>query len=64
MASTPLTRHERTIAADILRGASGEHLRAPLWDWPPDWRPLVLHERRRRGLLTDDPEPTGDHEYA
>lgn len=47
----------------ILVDASDEYLRQPLWDFHPSYRPLVLSERARRGLITD-PEPIGDPEYS
>lgn len=49
--------------ARALRGAADSTVCSPLWDWDPDVRPLVLAERRRRGLIHDD-EPIGDAEYS
>jgi hypothetical protein len=43
----------------VMRGASDEAVRAPLWQYPPEARLAVLHERRRRfGVPTrDDIDP-------
>lgn len=46
-----------------LADALDETVLSPLWDWPVMARPLVLSERRRRGLILDD-EPTGDPEFS
>jgi hypothetical protein len=48
--------------ATALRGASDETVRAPLWDFPPEARPAVQHERRVRFQIDD--EPIGDPEYS
>jgi hypothetical protein len=48
--------------AEVLRGASDAEVRGPLWDFPPDARPAVLHERRVRFQIDD--EPIGDPEYS
>jgi hypothetical protein len=34
--------------AKALQGASDESIREPLWEWPPEAREAVKHERRRR----------------
>lgn len=51
---TPLELQLRTLADADIRG--------PLWNWPPDVRPAVQHERRRRFQWDD--EPIGDVEYS
>lgn len=48
--------------AEVLRGASDEEIRRPLWTFRPEVRPAVLHERRRRFQIDD--EPVGDPEYS
>jgi hypothetical protein len=48
--------------AEVLRGASDAEVRGPLWNFPPDARPAVLHERRVRFQIDD--EPIGDPEYS
>lgn len=48
--------------AEILRGASDAEVRGPLWGFPPEARNAVLHERRRRFQIDD--EPIGDPEYS
>jgi hypothetical protein len=48
--------------ATVLRGESDETIRRPLWTFPADLRPSVLHERRRRFKIDD--EPIGDPEYS
>lgn len=58
-----LSESQRKTAVRILVDASDEYLRQPLWDFHPSYRPLVLSERARRGLITD-PEPIGDPEYS
>jgi hypothetical protein len=30
----------------------------------PYYRPLLLTERKRRNILQNDPEPSGDSEYS
>lgn len=38
-----------------LRGATDETVKAPLWEFPPEARLAVLHERRVRfGVPTED----------
>lgn len=59
----PLSETQRTQTAGVLRMASDSYVSAPLWEFPPQYRPYVLAERRRRNLLQADPEPTGDPEY-
>jgi hypothetical protein len=49
--------------AHALKGASDEQVGGPLWRFPPIAIPAVLHERRKRNILQNDPEPSGDHEY-
>lgn len=45
----------------VMRGASDESVRAPLWQYPPEARLAVIHERRVRfGVF----EETGDPEYG
>lgn len=46
----------------LLRGASDEEIRRPLWEFPPAARPAVQHERRVRFRIDD--EPIGDIEYS
>lgn len=49
--------------AQLLRGLADEDIRCPLWEFAPNEREAVLHERRRRfGIIPDD-EPVGDPEY-
>lgn len=48
--------------AEVLRGEADETIRRPLWTFPPKARPAVLHERRRRFQIDD--EPVGDPEYS
>ena len=55
---------DREVARVSAFLASDERLSAPLWDWPPEARPYVLSQRRRRGILQGDPEPSGDPEYS
>jgi hypothetical protein len=51
------------VAAE-LAAETDEFLRFPLWEFAPELRPAVIHERRRRfGMLPDD-EPAGDPEYS
>lgn len=39
----------------VMRGASDEAAKAPLWQYPPEARPAVLRERRVRfGVPTAD----------
>lgn len=48
----------------IIREASDDVVRQPLWEWPPVARSAVLTERNRRGFNSSDPEPIGDPEYT
>lgn len=48
--------------ARALAEAPDETVRAPLWVFPPEARQAVLHERRRRFQIDD--EPIGDAEYS
>lgn len=48
--------------ARALAGAYDETVRMPLWEFPPEARPHVQHERRVRFQWDD--EPIGDHEYT
>jgi hypothetical protein len=50
--------------AHALKGASDEQVGGPLWRYPPDAIPAVMHERRKRNILQNDPEPSGDSEYS
>jgi hypothetical protein len=52
----------RTQWAGLLRGASDAEIRRPLWEFPPEARPAVQHERRARFQMDD--EPIGDPEYS
>lgn len=45
-----------------MRDESDETIRRPLWEFPPEQRQAVLHERRRRFKIDD--EPIGDPEYS
>ncbi|MFI6861312.1 hypothetical protein ACIBKZ_15655 [Streptomyces sp. NPDC050421] len=45
-----------------LRGADDDTVRSPLWGFPPEARPAVIHERRVRFGIDDD--ETGDPEYS
>lgn len=41
--------------ARLLRSATNELIRAPLWDVRPEFRKAFIHERRRRfGVYDDD----------
>jgi hypothetical protein len=41
--------------AHVMRGASDDAVKAPLWQYPPEARLAVLHERRARfGVPTAD----------
>ncbi|MFE0699400.1 hypothetical protein [Streptomyces sp. NPDC058872] len=40
--------------AQELKGAADETVRSPLWEFPPDARKAVIHERRRRFGVHDD----------
>jgi hypothetical protein len=43
--------------ARLLRHATDELVRTPLWDIRPEFRKAFLHERRRRfGIYDDDTE--------
>lgn len=57
------TQQERVRRA-VMAHFSDEDVCAPLWEFDPEDRPLILSERRRRHLLNNDPEPIGDHEYT
>lgn len=59
-----LTELQRNTAVRIFQGAPDDYVRAPLWDFHPYYRPLILTERARRGFNHIDPEPTGDPEYS
>ncbi|MGV9659131.1 hypothetical protein ACWDR5_19465 [Streptomyces koyangensis] len=59
-----LSTTQRVHVRAVLASASDGYLRLPLWDFHPSYRPYILSERRRRNLLTNDPEPIGDHEYT
>jgi len=48
-------------AGGSLVNASDALIRRPLWEFSPEQRPAVLHERRRRFQIDD--EPIGDPEY-
>jgi hypothetical protein len=48
--------------AAVLAGADDETVRQPLWSFPPEAAKAVIHERRRRFQMDD--EPTGDPEYS
>lgn len=37
-----------------LKGATDETVRAPLWEFPPEARKAVIHERRRRFGVDDE----------
>lgn len=56
-----LTAAQHTQTAAILKSAGDEYIRQPLWEFPPDYRPLVIHERRRRFGVQDE---IGDPEYG
>jgi hypothetical protein len=47
--------------AQVMRGASDESVRAPLWLYPPEARLAVIHERRVRFGVQEE---TGDPEYG
>ncbi|AUG87297.1 hypothetical protein HOS59_gp33 [Streptomyces phage Rowa] len=47
--------------ARALAGADDETVRLPLWTFPPEAVPYVMHERRVRFQWDD--EPIGDPEY-
>lgn len=59
-----LTQTQRTLAPWALSHASDEFVRSPLWEFSPHIRSAVLHERRRRNIMQDDPEPIGDPEFS
>lgn len=42
--------------ARLLRDATDELIRAPLWDVRPEFRKAFIHERRRRFGVYDDDE--------
>lgn len=48
----------------FLRVVPDDEIRRPLWEFPPRQRKAVLSERARRGFISHDPEPIGDHEYS
>jgi hypothetical protein len=50
--------------ARALAEATDETVGSGLWNFPPDARPAVLSERRKRNILQGDPEPTGDPEFS
>lgn len=58
-----LTPRALEAARDELRTLPDDHIRAPLWMFVPEVRPLVLHERRRRFGDYNDP-PEADPEYS
>lgn len=60
---SPTRRRVPTPLEVSLQRLTDAALTAPLWNWTPDVRPAVLHERRVRSLILDD-EPTGDPEYT
>jgi hypothetical protein len=46
--------------AERLRGVPDELIRAPLWEFRPEHRKAVIHERRRRfGVFDDEGVPNG-----
>lgn len=49
-----------SLLAVALRSVPDDVIRAPLWEWAPADRPVVIHERRRRFGIPDaddfDPE--------
>lgn len=47
----------------LMRGASDETVRRPLWEFPPSAAKAVIAERTARGFNLD-PEPIGDPEYS
>lgn len=61
-AGTVYPNGELIPAGETLRSASDELIRRPLWEFSADERPAVLHERRRRFKIDD--EPVGDPEYS
>lgn len=48
--------------AQILRVLPDSDIRRPLWEFKPEERKAVQHERRRRFQMDD--EPIGDPEYT
>ncbi|MGW3932839.1 hypothetical protein ACWECC_32810 [Streptomyces microflavus] len=40
--------------ARALKGAADDTVASPLWDFPPEARKAVIHERRRRFGVNDD----------
>jgi hypothetical protein len=55
---------EVRLVRSPISSLSDETIRRPLWEFTPDERPAVIHERRRRNILQGDPEPSGDSEYS
>ena len=50
-----LSKAQARVAARILKGASDEYIRLPLWEFHPYSAPLILHERRVRwGVPSED----------
>ena len=47
----------------LMRGASDEQVKRPLWEFPPHAVKAVIAERTARGF-NYDPEPIGDPEYT
>lgn len=60
----PLTDPQRVAITRALGRATDEFVALPLWSFHPHYRPFVLVERKRRNILQNDPEPTGDSEYS
>lgn len=60
----PLTESQRVAVRKILGQAADEYVALPLWEFHPHYRPALLSERRRRNVLQNDPEPSGDPEYS
>ncbi|WP_199931271.1 hypothetical protein [Streptomyces sp. CB02923] len=40
--------------ARALKGAADDNVASPLWEFPPQARKAVIHERRRRFGVDDD----------
>lgn len=59
-----LSAAQRGAVTSELARAADEYLALPLWEFHPAYALPVLSERRRRGILQGDPEPTGDTEYT
>jgi hypothetical protein len=47
-----------------ISALADETIGSGLWNFPPEIRPVVLSERRKRNILQGDPEPVGDPEFS